>query len=110
MNDHEQIEIIQAHMAGKKVLCCDWQPDAPSHQWLEVAKGTYHFNFQRYQYRIEPRKVECFCYLAQGQIDALLRDKPASVETVIGNGAALALDHELPTPKLVVKLTFLEPV
>lgn len=111
MNEQQQIEIIQAHMAGKKVMCRDLAPETLV-SWVEVERGNYCFNFQRFQYRIEPRKVECFCYLAQGQIDALLREGPATVETKISNGAALKLP-QLPSTvetKLMVKLTFLEPV
>jgi hypothetical protein len=113
MNEQQQIEIIQAHMAGKKVMCQDLSSDTFA-TLVEVEKGHHRFNFQRFNYRVEPRNVDCFCYLAQGQIDALLREGPATVETKISNGAAL----KLPQPpyylggetKLLVKLTFLEPV
>ena len=67
MNEQQQIEIIQAHMAGKKVMCKDLHPEGSS-DWVEVGKGYYNFNFQRYEYCVDSRKVECFCYLAQGQI------------------------------------------
>ena len=56
MNQQDQINIIKAHMAGKRVLerqrlANDGDPDP---DWVALTSGEYTFDFRGCEYKIEP--------------------------------------------------------
>jgi hypothetical protein len=102
MNQQQQIDIIQAHMDGKRVMVC-W--DFPvKGDWVEVAKGEYSFDFRNAQYKIEPRRVELFMSLPSGVLQALGRDTKCGSPVFVSNQPAA-----IPQGHVLVKINYLEP-
>jgi len=112
MNQQQQIDIIQAHMAGRRVLECprviaiDLDGKTSDHNvWCEVTKDEYCFDFQGHKYKIEPRKLDLFMALPSGVLQALGRDAPVSHTAYIGNEPP----RQLQPGHVIVKIHCTEP-
>jgi hypothetical protein len=114
MNEQQQIEIIQAHMAGKKVLETNaggWVTHVdgvsqPQPVWQEITKGPYAFDFKNKQYRIELHKVECFIAISDAMVIQLLTmHGPMSGHVEVSNHPFTPSDG-----RKLVKITFVEPL
>lgn len=105
MNQQDQIDIIKAHMAGKKVLRRFLHNgDEPVDTWVELAK-QYHFDFQHCEYKIEPRKLELFMALPSGVFQALGREPSVSHNAWVGNEPP----HQMQPGHVIVKIHCTEP-
>jgi hypothetical protein len=108
MNMQQQIDIIEAHRAGKQVMSTEDAPEG-SRRWYPLAKGEHQFNFVNYQYKLEPRKIESFMMMPSGILKAISRPPTvgcsASAKVWLGNTAP----SEIPDGHVVVKITYLEP-
>jgi hypothetical protein len=108
MNMQQQIDIIEAHRAGKRVLFC-LKPRDLTYEWHPLAKGEHTFDFQNCLYKLEPRKIESFMMMPSGILKAISRPPnvgcSASAKVWLGNTAP----SEIPDGHVVVKITYLEP-
>jgi len=108
MNQQDQINIIKAHMAGKRVLARqrlvnDGDPDP---DWVALTSGEYTFNFRGCEYKIEPRNVELFMALPSGVLQALGREGIAStMQAYVGNQPP----QQLQPGHVIVKIHYIEP-
>jgi hypothetical protein len=107
MNMQQQIDIIEAHRLGKRVL--SRLKHAMGDEWIPLAHGEYRFDFQNRQYKLEPRKIESFMMMPSGILKAISRPPAvgcsASAKVWLGNTAP----SEIPDGQVVVKITYLEP-
>ena len=103
MNQQQQIDIIQAHMDGKRVMV----RDEDLVEWVELSKGEYTFDFRHREYKIEPRRVELFMRLPSGVLRAMARDTKCSHEATISNYPGI-LKQE-PPGMVTVQINYLEP-
>jgi hypothetical protein len=104
MNQQQQIDIIQAHMEGKKVM--EMHLEETHARWVEITKGEYNFDFRNRHYKIEPRRVEAFMSLPSGLLQALGRMSEAEVTAVIVGNTPPA---QLRPGYVTVRINYLEP-
>lgn len=104
MNEQDQIGIIKAHMAGKRVLEKQRCSDAgePEPDWLPLIRSEYVFDFRHCEYKIEPRKLELFMSLPNGVLQALGRADTytANPNVWVGNTPP----HEIKPGHVVIKI------
>ena len=113
MNQQDQINIIKAHMAGKRVLECprviaiDLDGKTSDHNvWREVTKDEYCFDFQGHKYKIKPRELDLFMALPSGVLQALGREDIAStMQAYVGNQPP----QQLQPGHVIVKIHYIEP-
>jgi len=105
MNQQDQINIIKAHMAGKRVLV-NTDPAGGGTTWLPITAAHYAFNFQREVYKIEPRNIELFMALPSGVLQSLGREPAcATGAAYIGNQPP----DQLQPGHVIVKIHYIEP-
>ena len=108
MNEQQQIEIIQAHMAGKDVQV---QPRNDSgialeNDWHGLAKGQHAFDFHNNWYRVRARRIECFVAIREAMVTQLLTmHGPFSGHVEISNHPFTPGDD-----RKLIKISFTEPV
>jgi hypothetical protein len=109
MNQQQQIDIIQAHMDGKRVMKRVQNPngtDAEPELWIELGRH-YAFDFKHDEYKIEPRRVELFMSLPTGVLQAMARENKCSHAALVANyplgPVGAAPGH------IVVQINYLEP-
>jgi hypothetical protein len=88
MNQQDQINIIQAHMAGKTILVRSktrYAEGANTEGFVPLIPRNYNFDFQGEEYKIEPRKLELFMSLPSGVLQALGREAGASGFCTVSN-------------------------
>lgn len=110
MNQQQQIDIIQAHMDGKRVMCrriaSDNQDDIPEYTgWLEVAKGEFRFDFRHWEFKTEPRRIEAFMAIPSGVLQSLGRESYCVTTADVGNQPPT----KIPQGHVLVKINYLEP-
>lgn len=105
MNQQQQIDIIQAHMAGKRVLMRPSAHETSDYDWVPLCRGDYNFDFKREAYKIEPRKLELFMALPSGVLQALGREPFVSHNAWVGNEPP----HQLQPGHVIVKIHCAEP-
>lgn len=104
MNQQQQIDIIQAHMDGKRVMVREYSQEQFDGAWCECTKGEYHFDFRNREYKIEPRRVELFMSLPSGVLQALGRDTKCGSPVYVSNQPVAVLQSHV-----LVKINYLEP-
>lgn len=104
MNQQDQIDIIKAHMAGRRVLV-NCAPTGGCPEWVPIIARYYAFNFRHEQYKIEPRKLELFMALPSGVFQALGRESSAVANVWVGNEPP----HQLQPGHVIVKIHCTEP-
>jgi hypothetical protein len=105
MNQQQQIEIIQAHMAGKRVLMRPSTDATHDGGWIPLCRGEYKFDFRTCHYKVESRKLELFMALPSGVFQALGREPVAASNVWVGNEPP----RQLQPGYVIVKIHCTEP-
>lgn len=106
MNQQQQIDIIQAHMDGKRVMVREYSQEQFDGAWIECAKGEYTFDFRHREYKIEPRRVELFMGIPSGVLQALGRAEPCHASFI---NVSNTPPTQIPQGHVLVKINYLEP-
>lgn len=111
MNQQQQIDIIQAHMDGKRVLCrrsYTSEGDTIAERvedWREVARGELRFDFAHWDFKIEPRRVELFMSVPNGVLQAFGREAISTHQCAVSNKPF----RDSPQGHTMVQINYLEP-
>ncbi len=106
MNQQQQIDIIQAHMGGKRVLVWISEDGEGGGQWTPIIRGEYNFDFRNDKYKIEPRRIELFMGIPSGVLQALGRAEPCHTGFA---DVSNTLPTQIPAGHVLVKINYLEP-
>ena len=105
MNQQDQINIIKAHMAGKRVMV-RIKDRPPLEDFVPLVPRHYIFDFQGEEYKIEPRNVELYLCLPSGILQGLGREPACSTNLAyVGNQPP----QQLQPGHVIVKIHYIEP-